>query len=73
MGTSGSRVTGPLPVNIWPPDRHATFAGQTLACAAKVTFATEVATGQFNARADPWVGPPTTLARHQRKALTDRT
>jgi DDE superfamily endonuclease len=57
----------------WRMFRRAALAGQTFATAKEVALATEVATGQLNARARPWVwGRPRPSPRHRRRVLTYR-
>lgn len=57
----------------WRLFRRQAFAGQTLTSAAEVTQATEVATAQLNARAQPWVwGRPAPSPRRRRRVFTYR-
>jgi hypothetical protein len=57
----------------WRLFRRAAFAGQTFACPNEIPLATEVATGQLNARARPWVwGRPRPSPRYRRRVLTYR-
>jgi transposase len=57
----------------WRLVRRAALAGQTFASSKEITLATEVATGQLNARARPWVwGRPAPSPRYRRRVLTYR-
>ena len=57
----------------WRLFRRAALAGQSFVNAKEITLATEVATGQLNARARPWVwGRPASTPRYRRRVLTYR-
>jgi len=57
----------------WRLFRRQALAGQSFANPKQVALATEVATGQLNARARPWVwGRPSPSPRYRRRVLTYR-
>ena len=57
----------------WRLFRRAALSGQTFINAKEITQAAEVATGQLNARARPWVwGRPAPSPRYRRRVLTYR-